>query len=112
MNGASSKSEGLFKVFDADTSTSWQAPSSGAYIDIPNPFGLAKGQLSVRLGRGSRANKLEIGDGTRKLQECNLDATAEEQRFQLDAGVKALPTIRVTVVGPGKNVALSELEIQ
>ena len=112
MNGASSKGEGLFKAFDADTSTTWQSPSSGAYIDIPNPFGLSKGQLSVRLAGGSRANKLEIGDGTQKLQECNLDATVEEQRFQLDAVVKALPNIRVTVVGPGKNVALSELEIQ
>jgi hypothetical protein len=110
-NGASSKSEGLWKAFDADTSTSWQSPSNGAYIDIPNPFGLEVGQLSVREAGGSRPVRLEIGDGTKKIQNCDLESTAEEQRFQLDAAVKALPVIRVTVVGKGKNVALSELEI-
>jgi hypothetical protein len=111
-NGASSKSEGLWKAFDADTSTSWQSPSTGAYIDIPNPFGLQVGQLSVREAGGSRPVRLEIGDGTKKIQDCDLESTAEEQRFQLDAAVKALPVIRVTVVGKGKNVALSELEIR
>jgi len=110
-NGASSTSEGLWKVFDADTSTSWQSPSSGAYIDIPNPFGLEAGQLSVREAGGSRPSRLEIGDGTRKIQDCDLENTAEEQRFQLDASVKTLPVIRITVVGKGKNVAISELEI-
>lgn len=110
-NGASSKTEGLWKVFDADTSTSWQSPSNGAYIDIPNPFGLEVGQLSVREAGGSRPVRLEIGDGTKKIQDCDLESTAEEQRFQLDGAVKALPVIRVTVVGKGKNVALSELEI-
>jgi hypothetical protein len=110
-NGASSKPDDLWKVFDADTSTSWQSPASGAYIDIPNPFGLETGQLSVREAGGSRPTHLEIGDGTKKIQDCDLENTAEEQRFQLDAAVKTLPVIRVTVVGKGKNVALSELEI-
>jgi len=110
-NGASSNREGLWKVFDADTSTSWQSPASGAYIEIPNPFGLETGQLSVREAGGSRPVRLEIGDGTKKIQDCDLESTAEEQRFQLDAAVKALPVIRITVVGKGKNVALSELEI-
>ena len=34
------------------------------------------------------------------------------QRFQLDEAVKTLAVIRVTAVGPGKRVALSELEIR
>lgn len=112
MNGASSSPDGLWKVFDADTSTSWNAPSSGAYLEIPNPFGLDLGQLSVRLAGGSRPGKLEIGDGAQKLQECDLAATAEEQRFQLDAAVKTMSVIRIQVVGAGKTVALSELELQ
>lgn len=112
MNGSSSSPEGLWKMFDADTSTSWSAPSSGAYIEIPNPFGVESGQLSVRLAGGSRPGKLEIGDGAQKLQECDLAATVEEQRFQLDAAVRKLPVIRIQVVGAGKNVALSELELQ
>jgi hypothetical protein len=111
-NGASSKSEGLWKVFDADTSTFWQSPAAGAYIDIPNPFGLEVGQLTVRQAGGLRATRLEIGDGTRKIQECELDANSGEQRFQLDPAVKGVATIRIGVVGKGKNVALSELEIR
>jgi len=110
-NGASSNSESLWKAFDADTSTAWQSPSNGAYIDIPNPFGLDAGQLSVRIAGGSRPTRLEIGDGTKKIQDCDLESTVEEQRFQLDPSVKALPVIRVGVVGKGKNVALSELSI-
>lgn len=110
-NGASSNTKDLWKAFDADSSTSWTSPANGAYIDIPNPLGLEVGQLTVREAGGSRPTKLEIGDGTNKLQDVDLESTAEEQRFQLDAAVKALPVIRVTVVGKGKNVALSELGI-
>ena len=112
MNGTSSAPQDLWKAFDADTSTAWKAPASGAYIVIPNPLGVEAGQLTVRLAGGSRPGKLEIGDGTKKLQEVDLAATAEEQKFQLDASVKSLPTIRIDVVGSGKNVALSELELQ
>jgi hypothetical protein len=111
MNGASSQADGLWKAFDADTSTTWRAPAP-SYIDIPNPFGLTAGQLSVRLAGSSRPEKLEIGDGTKKVQECDLAATTEEQRFQLNAEVRDLPTIRVTVVGRGKSVELSELELR
>ena len=102
----------MYRAFDADTSTAWQAPSAGAYLEVPNPFGMETGQLKVRLGGGSRPGRLEIGDGTRKLQECDLDATVEEQRFQLDAAIKDLPTIRINVVGQGRTVAISELELQ
>lgn len=112
MNGAASSTEGMYRAFDADTSTAWQAPSAGAYLEVPNPFGMEAGQLKVRLAGGSRPHRLEIGDGTRKLQECDLDATFEEQRFQLDAAIKDLPTIRITVVGQGRTVAISELELQ
>lgn len=111
-NGKSSSTDTLWKAFDADTSTSWQSAASGAFIEIPNPFGLSSGQLTVRLAGGSRPTRLEIGDGARKIQDCDLSSTAEEQRFQLDAAVKALPVIRINVVGKGKNVALSELSIQ
>lgn len=110
-NGASSNPKDVWKVFDADTSTSWQSPSTNAYIDIPTPFGLTAGQLSVRDAGGMHPVRLEIGDGTKKIQDCDLASTSEEQRFQLDAAVKTLPMIRVTVVGKGKNVALSELGI-
>ena len=112
MNGASSAAQDMWKVFDADTSTSWTSPASGAFLDIPNPLGIESGQLTVRLAGGSRPDKLEIGDGTRNIQECDLDATSEEQRFQLDASVKALATIRISVVGGGRSVAISELELQ
>jgi hypothetical protein len=111
-NGASSQSDGLWKVFDADTSTHWQSPANGAYIDIPNPFGLEAAQLTVREAGGMRPSRLEIGDGTKKIQDCDLDGTVEEQIFQLDAAVKALPVIRVGVVGKGKTVAISELSIR
>ena len=112
MNGGASMPDGTWKVFDADTSTAWKAPASNAYLDIPNPLGLKTGQLSVRLAGGSKPQKLEIGDGSRNIQECDLESTREEQRFQLDASVKDLPTIRVTVVGSGKDVAISELGLQ
>jgi hypothetical protein len=112
MNGASSSPEGLWKAFDADTSTAWNAPAPDAYLDIPNPFGLEAGQLSVRLAGGSQPKKLEIGDGTRTLQECDLVTGTEEQRFQLDPAVKDLPVVRVHLIGRGKSVALSELELR
>ena len=112
MNGASSAPGDLWKMFDADTSTAWRAPASEAWFEIPNPFGIETGQLSVRLAGGSRPSKLEIGDGSRELQECDLDATVEEQRFQLDPAVRKVPTLRIQVVGKGNSVALSELELR
>ena len=111
-NGKSSNNDTLWKAFDADSSTSWQSPASGAFIEVPTPFGLSAGQLTVRLAGGSRPTHLEIGDGTKKIQDVDLSSTAEEQRFVLDAAVKALPMIRINVVGKGKNVAISELSIQ
>jgi len=111
MNGATS-SDDAWKVFDADTSTVWSAPAPNAYIDIPNPLGLKTGQLSVRLAGASKPEKLEIGDGSREIQECDLASTTDEQRFQLEQSGRDLPVIRVTVVGTGKNVALSELGLQ
>jgi hypothetical protein len=111
MNGASSQADGLWQAFDADTATVWKAPAP-SYVDIPNPFGLAEGQLAVRLAPGSSAARIAIGDGTSTLEDYELAATADEQRFKLDDAVKSLPTIRVTVTSEGKSVALSELEIR
>jgi len=112
MNGSSSAPDGLWKAFDADTSTAWQAPGAGAFIEIPNPFGLETGQLSVRLSASGRPAKLEVSGGEAARQECDLQPTTEEQRFLLDPAFKSAATIRVSVVGGGKNVAISELEIQ
>jgi hypothetical protein len=112
MNGASSAPAGAWKAFDADTTTVWQSPSQGAYLEIPNPFGLEAGEMSVRLADQARPRKIALFEGGRKVQEFELAPTGQEQRFQLDAALKSAESIRVVVEGAGGSVAISDLEIR
>lgn len=111
-NGPSSASADLWKVFDADTATAWQSPAADAYIDVPNPFGLDRGELSIRLWGKNRPKKIALFDGEKKVQEFDLESTAQEQRFVLDEALKRAAIIRVRPQGSGATVALSELEIR
>jgi len=111
LNGESSAPADLWKCFDGDTATVWQTPASGAFIDIPNPFGLGKGELAVRLAGKDRPTKIGLvaGDATQALE---LAGTSAEQRFKLDPAVMAAPSIRLEIQGAGANVAISELEFR
>jgi hypothetical protein len=111
-NGASSAPADLWKAFDADTATAWQSPAADAFIDVPNPFGLDRGELSVRLWGKNRPKKLVLFDGEKKVQELDLEPTTREQRFVLDGALKDAATIRVRFEGAPSAVALSELEIR
>jgi hypothetical protein len=111
MNGASSAGES-WKAFDGDTATAWQAPASGAFIEIPLPMGAGAGELSVRVASGSRASKLEIFAGDKKVQDVALQGSSEFQRIQLDPELQQAPTIRIVVEGPAPTVAISEMEIR
>jgi len=110
MNGPASAPE-LWKAFDGDTATAWSSPAANAYIEMANPFGLTAGELAVRLAGGNRPGKLTLTGGSAS-QSLDLEPTAEEQRFTLDAGFKEAPTIRVEFDAKGANVALSELGIR
>lgn len=111
LNGASSAPEQLWKCFDGDSTTAWQSPMNGAFIEIPNPFGLAAGELSVRLADTDRPNKLELVAGDAK-QSIDLAEKAGEQHFKLDAAMTAAPSIRLEFRGAGASVAVSELGIR
>ncbi len=111
LNGESSAPADVWKCFDGDTATVWQAPASGAFLDFPNPFGLGKGELTVRLAGKDRPTKIGLvaGDATQAL---DLASTSEEQRFKLDPAVTGAPSIRLEIQGSGANVAISELEFR
>lgn len=111
MNGAASAGES-WKAFDGDTTTAWQAPASGAFIEIPLPMGAGSGELSVRVADGSRASKLEIFAGDKKVQDVPLEGSNEFQRIPLDPELQQAPSIRLVVEGPAATVAISELEIR
>jgi hypothetical protein len=111
-NGASTAPAELWKAFDGDTASAWQSPAADAFIDVPNPFGLDRGELSVRLWGKGRPKKLVLFDGEKKVQELDLEQTTKEQRFVLDGALKDAATIRVRFEGAPSSVALSELEIR
>jgi hypothetical protein len=112
MNGGSSAPADIWKAFDADTATAWRSPAAGAFLEIPNPFGLSTGELSLQLSGGSRPKKVALFAGEKKVHEFDLAPTREEQRFLLDPELKGAESIRVVVEGEGASVAVSELEIQ
>jgi len=111
LNGESSAPTDAWKCFDGDTATVWQSPSGRAFIDVPNPFGLGKGELSVRLAGKDRPRKIAVVAGG-ATQALDLAGTSEEQRFKLDAAVTGAPSIRLEIQGSGANVAISELEFR
>lgn len=111
MNGASSGT-GAWKVFDGDTTTVWQAPANDAHLDVPMPLGLKEGKLRVRIANGTRASKITIFAGDKKVQDAALKNTSEFQDVDLDAAVKDAPAIRVVIAGPAATVSISELEIR
>jgi hypothetical protein len=112
MNGESSAPTDMWKAFDADTSTAWQSPAPGAFLEVPNPFGLETGELSVQLSGRDRPKKVALFAGDRKAQEFDLAATEEEQRFLLDPSLRSAESIRVVLEGAGGSVAISEMEIR
>ncbi len=111
MNGAASGSDS-WKAFDGDVETAWQSPAKDAYIDLPLPLGFEEGTLRVRVADGSRASKVEIFAGDKKVQDVALQDTHEFQEIELDASLKEAAAIRVVVEGPAATVAISELEIR
>lgn len=111
MNGSASAGES-WKAFDGDTATAWQAPAKGAFVEIPLPMGAGSGELSVRVARGSRASKMEIFAGEKKVQDVALQGSPEFQLITLDPELQQAPSIRVVVEGPEKTVSISELEIR
>jgi len=111
MNGAASGSAS-WKAFDGDTTTAWQSPSKDAYIEIPIPMGLEKGELQIQLAGGNRATKIEIFAGDKKVQDVALQNTSALQRVDLDDSLNDATSIRVVVEGPSSTVAISELGIR
>ncbi len=111
MNGAATGT-GAWMVFDGDTTTAWQSPTKDAHIDIPMPLGVQEGELRVRVASGSRASKLQLFAGDKKVQDVNLQSTTEFQEIALDGALKDAPAIRIVVEGPAATVAISELEIR
>jgi len=111
MNGKASGTD-LWKAFDGDTTTAWEAPAKDAYIDVPMPMGVEKGTVRLRLATGSRASKVDIFAGDRKVQSVELQQTNRFQEIALDQAVKDAPAMRLVVEGPAATVAISELEIR
>jgi hypothetical protein len=111
LNGDSSAPADLWKCFDGDTATVWQSPAGGAFIDVPNPFGLSKGELTVRLAEKDRPTKIGLVAGA-ATQSLELTGTSAEQRFKLDPAVTSASSIRLEIQGSGANVAISELEFR
>ncbi|HXV14651.1 MAG TPA: hypothetical protein VEC56_10655 [Candidatus Krumholzibacteria bacterium] len=111
MNGASSGTD-AWKAFDGDTTTAWQSPAKGAFVEIPLPIGLEAGTLSLRVAGGGHVGKVAIYAGDKKVQDVDLKDTGTLRDVPLDAAVKEAPAIRVVVEGRDATVAISELEIR
>ena len=111
LNGESSTPADLWKCFDGDTATVWRSPASRAFIDVPNPFGLGVGELTVRLADNDRPGKIELVAGDAR-QALDLAETLDEQRFKLTPEQAAAPLIRLEIQGSGANVAVSELGLR
>ncbi|MFQ5510279.1 MAG: hypothetical protein ACE5EO_00365 [Candidatus Krumholzibacteriia bacterium] len=122
MNGTASAplSEGdaLWKAFDGDTTTAWRSPVAAqgkAYVDIPCPFGVVEGVLSLRtLDAGQPKNCKLYADG-KEIQQFELEAKAAKQMIQLDRGVVGARQIRLEFAsthGGATTVEIAELELK
>ncbi len=110
MNGASSGTD-AWKAFDGDTTTVWESPAKGAFVEVALPMGYEEGKLRVKVAEG-RANKIDVFAGDRKAQSASLKDTRAYQEIALDASLKDAPAIRIVVEGPSQTVAISEMEIR
>lgn len=113
MNGPSSAAGDLWKCFDGDSTTAWRSPKSGAFVEIPLPLGVERGELRVQLGEADRPSQLEVYAGERKIQTVKLADENTRQSFPLDPAVRDAASLRIEVEGgSGDAVAISELEIR
>ena len=110
--GATMASMPLHSVTGALKSFKKMLFSKDAHIDVPMPLGVEEGKLRVRVASGSRASKLQLFAGDKKVQDVNLQSTTEFQEIALDGALKGAPAIRIVVEGPAATVAISELEIR
>jgi len=97
-----------WKCFDGDEMTSWKAPSADAAIELRNPLGAPVSEVDVRLG-DDHPGKLELYAGNSRVQEIDLAATTDAQRFKLNAGLRNASSIRLQVEGSPQ---ISEMSIR
>ena len=109
MNGGASSTEGLWRVFDGDSTTAWGG--ANASVTIPTPLGLEDGTLVIQLTKDKRPGKCEVKVDGKKVDEFDLAATNEAQSFSLDATVKTADAVELRFSGDG-DVLVSEVGIR
>jgi hypothetical protein len=112
MNGSASAPAELWKCFDGDSTTVWQSPASGAFIEIPIPLGLETAELEVQVPRENPPLRINVFADGNKLQTIDLSETVDRQMFRLDPAAQSAALIRIELQGNGDVVAISELEIR
>jgi hypothetical protein len=113
MNGPSSSPANLWKCFDGDSTTAWRSPADGAFIEMPLPMGLKKGELQIQLAKKDRPEKLYVYQGERKLQTIDLSDGDQRQDFPLDPAVREATSLRVEFkMGKADSVEVTELGIR
>lgn len=113
MTGPSSSPADLWKCFDGDSTTAWRSRADGAFIEVPLPLGLRKGELQIQLAKNDRPDKLYVYQGERKLQTIDLSDGDQRQDFSLDSATREATSLRIEFKsGKADSVAVSELEIR
>lgn len=122
MNGTSSPpidgDHALWKCFDGDSSTTWESSLGGsgeAFIEVPVPFGVGEGVLTVRTTAEGQPRKCTLYADGKQVQSFELEPKAARQIVRLDPAVKGARTVKVAVesaYGAGDVVSIAELALQ
>jgi len=120
MNGEASAGvgdEALFRCFDGDTTTAWRSTLSGpekAFVEVPTPFGVKQGILSVTALAENQPKKCVVYADGKKVEELELAQTSARQTIRLNgsaAGAKSVRLVFESAHG-GDVVAIAELALQ
>jgi len=120
MNGACSPplsgEFALWKCFDGDTTTSWKSSvSSGAFVELPVPFGVTGGILSLTTLPSEQPDRCVVYADGNRVGEVEIQPVVGQQKISLGAGVTGAKKVRLefpTVRGGGDVVAIAELGLK
>jgi hypothetical protein len=119
MNGNSSapvaETFGSWRCFDGDTTTAWKSSVPGAFLEIPVPFGVQEGTLTLYTLSAEQPRACAVYADGKQAGEIEIQPVAGRQMIALGEGVRGAKKIRLEFTsahGGGNAVAVAELGLK
>lgn len=108
----------LWKCFDGDTETSWQADldgKAGVVLEFPVPFGVKEGILSIETSTAGQPKECDVYADGKRIDQLKFEEKAGRQLFRLSEAASGATEIRIVFTASyddRSRVAVAELGLK